>query len=552
MSKITDVCVYSDRVLVTREISVSGIDSNSKCEFSKLTPRLIRDSVRVKGSGDLIILDNSLNETFLEETNLEVLNKLNDKIQKIKNKQESIQRDISKFEELNTFLELLDYTEYQETNNFLPLKKYKTEELPKLFHIYSQISEKARIEIDKLNIENREIEKKLSQLNFQADQLTDSSSKSFLSCSINFRINSKEDAIVKLFYLTSGASWTPLYDGRLMYDKKEFELLSFAEVIQETGENWENVKLELSTAKPASGALLPEPEPWYLKIFIPTPPPPLPRSISEPGSFSGKKKSKKSSRSKSSLSKGDFELSDAMLADDAECEVMEASIAEPVSPSAGKISEDSYSTSEAISTGFNVTFKSGSSHDIPPDGRSKKVMLNIKKFPVEYEYIIMPGVKEAAYLKISMTNNLDYPLLQGPIKVFRDYDYTGESKIKNTVPGEKLELYMGIDDKIKIKRDLLNRYKSKKGLTGKDTSIEYTYKLVIESFKLENETVTVLEQVPVSKNKEIIIKITEQSDFEDADEEGIMKMSFLIKPKEKKEFIYSFSVRYPIDEVVAL
>ena len=55
--------------------------------------------------------------------------------------------------------------------------------------------------------------------------------------------------------------------------------------------------------------------------------------------------------------------------------------------------------------------------------------------------------------------------------------------VSTIVPGQKLELFMGIDDKIKVKRELINRYTRKKGLGNKDISIEYAYKLTIESFK---------------------------------------------------------------------
>jgi len=100
------------------------------------------------------------------------------------------------------------------------------------------------------------------------------------------------------------------------------------------------------------------------------------------------------------------------------------------------------------------------------------------------------------------------------------------------------------------KGDALLRIEGKKGITGKDTAIEYSYRLTIESYKDREETIKIFEQIPVSSNKEIAVRMIDQNNFQKPDEKGILKMKFSIKPKEKKEFTYSYSVRFPVEEMV--
>ena len=82
---------------------------------------------------------------------------------------------------------------------------------------------------------------------------------------------------LELSYLVMNASWHPQYDVRVQMNEDqsagEVELTYTGMVQQTTGERWENVSLALSTARPSLAAVLPELDPWYLKVYAPLPPP---------------------------------------------------------------------------------------------------------------------------------------------------------------------------------------------------------------------------------------------------------------------------------------
>ena len=80
---------------------------------------------------------------------------------------------------------------------------------------------------------------------------------------------------IELSYLLYGASWRPRYDARVDAAAGRVKLTQQALVSQRTGEDWANVALALSTARPSAATRLPdEPDPWYLDLYKPAPPVP--------------------------------------------------------------------------------------------------------------------------------------------------------------------------------------------------------------------------------------------------------------------------------------
>src|SRR6185312_15650146 len=83
-------------------------------------------------------------------------------------------------------------------------------------------------------------------------------------------------------YLLYGASWRPRYDARVDAAAGRVKLTQQALVSQSTGEDWSDVALALSTARPSAATRLPDdPDPWYLDLYKPAPvPPPMPMARS--------------------------------------------------------------------------------------------------------------------------------------------------------------------------------------------------------------------------------------------------------------------------------
>lgn len=83
-------------------------------------------------------------------------------------------------------------------------------------------------------------------------------------------------ATLTLTYVTSGARWYPSYELRLEPESNRVQVAFFGRVSQETGEDWEDAALSLSTALPATATVAPKLATWKIgqrERFIPTPAP---------------------------------------------------------------------------------------------------------------------------------------------------------------------------------------------------------------------------------------------------------------------------------------
>ncbi len=83
-------------------------------------------------------------------------------------------------------------------------------------------------------------------------------------------------AVIDLGYMVSGARWRPTYDLQLQPSQNRVEVSLAGLVSQESGEDWTDARLTLSTAIPATATQLPKLLTWKLgerERFIPTPQP---------------------------------------------------------------------------------------------------------------------------------------------------------------------------------------------------------------------------------------------------------------------------------------
>jgi uncharacterized protein (TIGR02231 family) len=134
------------------------------------------------------------------------------------------------------------------------------------------------------------------------------------------------------------------------------------------------------------------------------------------------------------------------------------------------------------------------------------------------------------------------------MNVFLDGTLVASSRIETVMPGEKLDLALGVDEGISVKRTLNSRVTEDAGLVTKRTRIAYSFTLTIQNNRRAAATVNVLDQVPVSRNEKIVVAVDEPKEDEAKTEtDGTVKWTLDLKPGEKQELPLKFSVEYPSD-----
>ncbi len=113
----------------------------------------------------------------------------------------------------------------------------------------------------------QKIKKHQNQLNKIASQLQElNNGKPKPTSEIIVKILSEKStsAKVNISYLVKNASWYPSYDIRVKDINSPVNITYKANVSQNSGEDWTQVQLTLSTADPSQGSASPSISPWYL------------------------------------------------------------------------------------------------------------------------------------------------------------------------------------------------------------------------------------------------------------------------------------------------
>ena len=105
------------------------------------------------------------------------------------------------------------------------------------------------------------------------------------------------------------------------------------------------------------------------------------------------------------------------------------------------------------------------------------------KLPATLQYQSTPSLREAAFLTAHASNGTEMPFLAGTLNTFLDDAFVASSRLKAVMPGEKLELAMGADEGISVKRQLVNRYTESTGFSGNGKRVTYEYKITVKNNK---------------------------------------------------------------------
>ena len=225
-----------------------------------------------------------------------------------------------------------------------------------------------------------------------------------------------------------------------------------------------------------------------------------------------------------------------------------------------KVSQEARTVqAEASSSGVAVVYKAAHPVTVKADGSETRVPLTAQTLAAVFEYAATPKLSPYAYLRSTVTNGANDQLLPGRVNSFLDGMYVGASSIAKTVAaGEAFDLYLGVDEGVVVKRELLEE-KSDDTLIGSIPSstrkISYKYKIVVESYKPRAVTVKLFDQIPVAKDDKIKVFRVEASLRPDTekykDREGVYLWTLLLQPKEKKEIVLSYTVEYPREMTVS-
>jgi uncharacterized protein (TIGR02231 family) len=518
-SQIVAVTVYSDKALVTRRGIVSLTGQEKELVITPLPDIVETESVRVSGQGKVGVrlLEVKCDRMFSTEPVAAKVAQLTQQIQQLEAEWQHLQAQIDALALQSSFLQgLREKTEEQFSISLARKNLNLSETLDFLNFIGSQYGEYA-IATTECKTRQQQLDKQLQALRQQLQTIQTPHPKESLSLSVGIEPAGAGEFELEVSYLVSRASWTPLYDVRVSSTSNVVNLGYLAEVTQSTGEDWLGVALTLSTAKPGLGTLPPKLEPWYIDV-------PIPRQY-------GYVMAAAPMRARHQL--GAAEVETAMPSPAAgSAEVKEDIAAETV-------------VAEVSREGSVVTFKLSSSGNIPSDGTPHKTTIFHDDFPCTFNYIAMPRLVSFAYLQAKVKNSSEgATLLPGKANIYRDNIFVGSTQLENIAPGQEFNVNLGIDEGLKIERELVERQVDKK-LIGNNRRITYAYRLLITNLLNQPANLKLTEQLPVSRNEQIKVRLTRSNPQIQLGEMGILEWDVMIPAQGKQEIYYQFMVEHP-------
>ncbi len=304
--------------------------------------------------------------------------------------------------------------------------------------------------------------------------------------------SSATPAQVTLRYLVRDAGWAPRYAIRADLEARALTIEYDAEIRQASGEDWNDVRLVLSTAQPTQRATPWSIAPVFVDLYVPEPPmapgSPAPTLAEWEGARQG------DSKMPGRPSGGLFDRKPAGMDAD------RAGAASEVNLGLKLLYEDA----AAARTGTVVTYPMARATTIPSDAaRSRKLRIATIETKPTFVHVARPLVESAVYLKAVAANASNYQFLAGPATVFLGADSVGSTALGDLAPGAEMTFWLGTDRRLQAKRVLVKKDSSEKGVFGKSDVTRWDYRIDLASTEPAPVLMEVLDRVPVSRDEQI-------------------------------------------------
>ena len=461
-------------------------------------------------------------------------------------------------------------------------------ELIKLMDYYKTKSIELQNELAALNAKQARFTTQLQKLAEQIEEEQNKNTKSTgkLILQLNCAIAGKYDFTIS--YISQNAYWTPFYDLRAESITAPLKLIYRAKIFQTTGLDWKQVKLSLSTSTPIQNSNAPLFTTWFLSYINPV-------SYYNNALLQGKvaglsiksntlnevvvvgystKRKSDIAGSVTKINDEDLVTKPLYIVNGSEMSAEEfAKIKDGAVKDTKVLKEDEATKlygSRATGGAMLVTLKDGLDdyitvsdkqldvtfdidlpYDVPTNGKAQTAVLKEYDVPATYQFYAVPKLDKEVFLLAKIADWEKLNLLPGEANIIFEGTYIGKSFIDPSSTQDTLNLTMGKDKRVVIKREKLMDFSSVKFLGANKKQI-FTYESTVKNNKKEAITILIKDQYPLSQNKEIEVELLESNGATINTETGVLNWKVTLAPGESKKLRMSYSVKYPKDKLLNL
>lgn len=579
-AKVKEATVYFNGAEILQTANVLLPNGTSEIVIKNVASALNENSVQIGAPANITVLSVQFTNDYISEYDID---QNSPAIKKVRDSISWVEKEITRIvntknSELKT-IELLDKNQQVFGQN----SGLSVLELTKMVDYYQSKRTDLSNAVNILDEKEKKLRDRLTVLNTKLELDTSkeekmSSGKLVLQVMNTIAGNTNLD----ITYITNNAHWSPFYDLRTASVKEPIQMMYKAQVVQNTGIDWKKVKLTLSSGNPNQNNQAPILSPWFLKYYSPVVSfKEMEQDVSNESvvqSLSGKvsglqintaspttrivlRGNRSLTGNNSALVVIDNQISTSSVLSQIPPDLIKS--VNVIKGQQGRALYGEQGTNGVIvvttkqmgdhtsinENQLNVSFDIDIPYDILSNGKAHSVALKEIKLPASYKYYAAPRVENEAYLLAEISDYGKYNLLPGEANIIFEGMYVGKTYINPTQTSDTLNLSMGRDKKVVIKREKVIEKSGEKFFSSKKEQT-FTYDIILRNNKKEAIQMLLKDQYPLSSDKETEVTLVEKDGAKANAETGILSWEINLKPNETKKIRISYVVKSPKDKMI--
>jgi uncharacterized protein (TIGR02231 family) len=488
------VTVFLNRAQIDAKVKTAVQAGTTKLLIGNVASTLDPNSIQIGGKGDVVIMGVKFKQNYLGNRKRTVLE---DSLKMAKTELETIDVLVKVAENERVML-MANANVKNEKDGATP------EDLKEMLDFFRTKLTEIGTRQMQLVRQSKELQEKINrfqqQLNSQGTNVNQPAGE------IELTLTAKTFSSVELnlTYIANAAGWSPVYDIRAKDVKSNIELAYKANVFQNTGIDWRNIKLTLSTANPAEGGTKPELATQNVNIYEPI--------------MMQSKNSRKMT--------------------------MDAPQVMAVESAVGGVAVTTADFVSTVETTLAVNFDISLPYNINSGGNAEMVEIQNHSLPASYKYYVVPKYDKDAFLTAIITDWEKYNLLPGTANIYFEGTFVGTSDIAGGEAKDSLLISLGRDKKIISKRETIEEFKSRKNV-GSNIRESFGYRITLRNTKSEAINIIMEDQVPISQDSRIEVELEDAKGADFNRENGKLTWKLTLQPQENKEILLKYNVKYP-------
>jgi len=495
-STVESATVYLNGAQLSRTAEVSLQAGSNTIIFEHLSSRFSEESIQISADGPITLLSvrKATGDELPASAQLDSLKKVKEELEyEIELKQSektTLQRELDILisnKNLGGENQKVTAAEIREAMDFFGEKLREIET--------------SRLDVDKAI---QEINNRISEIDRQIQDLSRELKMRNGSIIAEIESSGQQTVTMTFSYFLRNAGWYPSYDVRASDVGEPLSLTYKANVYQNSGIDWEDVQLSVSSAQPLTSTRIPAVQPVYLRF-----------------------------RQPETRERFDDIGISAEMRREMEQGAAAQNLAKPALPPVSV-------TQNQTSFSFNME----QPYSVIGNGEAKTVTMQEHSLDADYRYFAIPKVRPTAYLTAAVTGWEELNLLNGEMNLYFEQTYVGQSQLQPNAPGDTLRFSLGKDDRIVLERNRLREF-TDKNFFGNRVRETTAWELVVRNTKNQAIDLSLVDQIPVSTHEDINVNLEERAGAVLESSTGKLSWELEIPAESSAQRVFRYRVEYP-------